>query len=288
MTALALIASSCADTDPTSQPPEGSADATSTTSPASSTTIQATTVAATTISPTTIPATTIPATALAATTTITQATVPPTTAPSTAPPSTIPAVTTTVADANEAALFAAFTTDEPTFDGEPLQPFVVAAALPEPRFDDTGVALPTGWTAFDVALEDALITNGNTAASVAVAIGGEVVHTAAFGIRAPFISEDRAEPKDRFRIASISKPITAITLLQLVEEGVVGLDEPVGHIVAFELGVSPSSGAAAVTIRRLLNHTSGFGKYDTEFFRGGSTDCRDAARTGITRGGGGG
>ncbi len=37
-----------------------------------------------------------------------------------------------------------------------------------------------------------------------------------------------ATTTDRFRIASISKVITGITVLRLVEQGLVGLDDPVG------------------------------------------------------------
>ena len=182
-------------------------------------------------------------------------------------------------------------TDDPTFEVEPLRPFVLEAAEAAPAapaLDDSGGAAPTGWAAFDRSLQDALLRNGNTAASVAVAIGGEVVHEDAFGLRAPFISDDEAAPGDRFRIASISKPITAITLLQLVEAGAVGLDDEVGQLVADQLQVTPSAGARRLTVRRLLNHTSGFGKYDTQFFRKGADSCEDAARLGIGQGAGSG
>jgi D-alanyl-D-alanine carboxypeptidase len=182
-------------------------------------------------------------------------------------------------------------TDDPTFEVEPLRPFALEAAEASPAapaLDDSGGAAPTGWAAFDRSLQDALLRNGNTAASVAVAIGGEVVHEDAFGLRAPFISDDEAAPGDRFRIASISKPITAITLLQLVEAGAVGLDDEVGQLVADQLQVTPSAGARRLTVRRLLNHTSGFGKYDTQFFRKGADSCEDAARLGIGQGAGSG
>jgi D-alanyl-D-alanine carboxypeptidase len=186
---------------------------------------------------------------------------------------------------------AGLSTDDPTFDVEPLRPFVLEsaeAAPAAPALDDSGGAAPTGWAAFDRSLEDALLRNGNTAASVAVAIGGAVVHEDAFGLRAPFISEDEAVPGDRFRIASISKPITAITLLQLVEAGAVGLDDEVGQLVADQLEVTPSAGARRLSVRRLLNHTSGFGKYDIQFFRNGADSCEGAARLGITLGAGSG
>ncbi|MDX2382082.1 MAG: serine hydrolase domain-containing protein [Acidimicrobiia bacterium] len=164
-----------------------------------------------------------------------------------------------------------FGDDEPTFDPEPLQPFVDLTEL------------PTGWAAFDFFLADALLRNGNTAASVAVSIGGEIVHRAAIGERAP-LPVDAAEPQDRFRIASISKTLTAITLLGLVEDGIVGLDEPIGRRVAEHVGLTSSPASIeAITPRHLLNHTAGFGKYRTVFFGGGADDCTDAARIGLDR-----
>lgn len=183
-------------------------------------------------------------------------------------------------------------TDDPTFEVEPLRPFEVQvaeeAAPSGPGLDDAGSAGSTGWAAFDANLDAALLINGNSAASVAVSIGGDVVHSRGFGLRAPLINDDITGADDRFRIASISKTITAITLLQLVEQGVVGLDEEVGQRIADELGITPSGGARRVTVRRLLNHTSGFSKYDTQFFRKGADSCHDAARIGMQRGAGSG
>lgn len=145
----------------------------------------------------------------------------------------------------------------------------------------------TGWAAFDAALEAALIGPGNTAASVAVSIGGDVVHRAAFGVRDP-ATGDRVGVDDRFRIASISKTITAIVALRLVEQGAVGLDEPIGQVVADHIEAGPIGSSARLTLRQLLTHRSGFGKYDTAFFRGGATDCPAAARQGLASGAAGG
>ncbi len=166
--------------------------------------------------------------------------------------------------------------DEPTFDAEPIEPFV---ADPPPSDDPL-----TGWAAFDENLRDALLRNGNVSASAAVMIDGDIVHTVAFGNRT-FGRVDPAEPVDRFRIASISKTLTAIALLQLVESGVVGLDEPVGRRVAEYVGVAtPSAAVASITPRQLLDHTAGFGKYQSVFFGKGAEDCRAAAAIGLSRG----
>jgi len=219
-----------------------------------------------------------------------------TTAPPTSQVTTVPPDTTGVPEATDGV-------DEPTFD---LGPEVVLD-VDVTRFpvDDAGVGggapattvapavpgepspLPTGWAGFDASLEAALVRPGNTAASVAVLIGGDVVHRAAFGVRDP-AAGDEAAPDDRFRLASISKTITAIVAMQLVDAGVIGLDDPVGQLVADHTGGVARGGSAALTLRQLLTHRSGFGKYDTAFFRGGAVDCPDAARQGLQSGASGG
>jgi D-alanyl-D-alanine carboxypeptidase len=61
---------------------------------------------------------------------------------------------------------------------------------------------------------------------------------------------------DRFRIASITKTFVATLVLQLVAEGKLGLDDPVESRLP---GVVPNGGA--ITLRELLNHTSGLFDY---------------------------
>ena len=141
----------------------------------------------------------------------------------------------------------------------------------------------TGWAAFDAELARSVLGGGSDAVSVAVSVDGEIVHESAFGARVPG-TFDVVDTTDRFRIASISKTITAIAVLQLVEDGVVGLDDPVGSIVASAVGVEPSSAAAAgITVRQLLTHTSGFPQYEDLFFRNQVGSCREAAAVGFSR-----
>ena len=122
-----------------------------------------------------------------------------------------------------------------------------------------------------------MLGGGSDAVSVAVSIDGEIVHEAAMGARVPD-TFDAVETTDKFRIASISKTITAITALQLVEEGLVGLDDPIGSIVAEAVGVAaPSAGVPELTVRRLLTHTSGFPQYESLFFRNQVGSCEEAA-----------
>ncbi len=67
---------------------------------------------------------------------------------------------------------------------------------------------------------------------------------------------DAVAPDDYFRIASITKPMTSVMVLQLVEEGLVELDEPVATYLGDDwLGAHP--GGPVITVRQLLNHTNG-------------------------------
>jgi D-alanyl-D-alanine carboxypeptidase len=73
------------------------------------------------------------------------------------------------------------------------------------------------------------------------------------------------EPSDLFRIGSTTKPFTATIVLQLVDEGKLKLDDKISE---FNFGVK-IPGADKISIRHLLNHTSGLFGFDDdeEFFK---------------------
>ena len=120
--------------------------------------------------------------------------------------------------------------------------------------------------------------------SVAVALNGHIVHTQAFGAANPYTGE-AATTSSRFRIASISKTLLAIATMRLVQDGKLGLDDPVGGRLLSDLGVAPGDPAiAGITLRQLLSHTSGFPEYQRTFFGGGVPTCRDAAKRSLARG----
>ncbi|BCJ61957.1 D-alanyl-D-alanine carboxypeptidase [Micromonospora endophytica] len=66
------------------------------------------------------------------------------------------------------------------------------------------------------------------------------------------------KPEMRHRIGSITKTFIATTVLQLVDEGRLGLDDPIGTWLP---DLVPGEPGAQVTVRMLLNHTSGIGNY---------------------------
>jgi CubicO group peptidase (beta-lactamase class C family) len=107
-----------------------------------------------------------------------------------------------------------------------------------------------------------------------VARNGRVVHHEAFG--KADLEAGRPMAKDSiFRIASQTKAITSTAVMMLVEEGRIGLGDPVSrYLPAFAsttVAVAPPAGAVAgspvsavparrpITIRDLLTHTAGIG-----------------------------
>jgi CubicO group peptidase (beta-lactamase class C family) len=68
-----------------------------------------------------------------------------------------------------------------------------------------------------------------------------------------------------FWIASMSKPITAIAVLMLMEEGKLSLDDPIAKYVPELAGLkTPDGKTPRITLRHLLTHTSGMGEATDE------------------------
>ena len=65
-------------------------------------------------------------------------------------------------------------------------------------------------------------------------------------------------PDMQHRVGSISKTFTAAAVLQQVESGQIGLDTPIGHYLP---QLVPGERGNAITIRTLINHTSGLAEY---------------------------
>ncbi|MFE7216024.1 serine hydrolase domain-containing protein [Streptomyces sp. NPDC057611] len=62
----------------------------------------------------------------------------------------------------------------------------------------------------------------------------------------------------RHRVGSITKPFTAAAVLQQVESGRIGLDAPIGRYLP---RLVPGERGDAITVRMLINHTSGLAEY---------------------------
>ena len=125
-------------------------------------------------------------------------------------------------------------------------------------------------------LESSLQEHKIPAAVAMAATSGKVTYTGAFGKR-DSKSGVAVTPDSIFMIASMTKPVTSVAAMQLVEQGKLKLDEPASTYIP-ELGslqvlhgFEPGTGkpilkpaTKPVTLRTLLTHTSGF-VYDTWF-----------------------
>ena len=65
----------------------------------------------------------------------------------------------------------------------------------------------------------------------------------------------RAMPDTIFHAASIGKPVVGVTVMKLVEDGLIGLDDDVSGALPFRVA-HPRSAAPSITLRRLLTHTA--------------------------------
>jgi methyl acetate hydrolase len=103
----------------------------------------------------------------------------------------------------------------------------------------------------------------------AAATGSETIYQGAFGKRD--LGKDDAMTADSvFWIASMTKAITTAAGMQLVEQGKLSLDEPIGKILpdlaspqvleGFDASGNPKLRPAkgAITLRQLMTHTAGF------------------------------
>lgn len=100
--------------------------------------------------------------------------------------------------------------------------------------------------------------------SLAISRGGRLVLQQAYGEADP-VSGENLTPRHIFRIASVSKPITAVGILRLVEMGRLRLDDRVfgpGGLLEEDFPVSHSDLAASITVDQLLSHTVGAWKND--------------------------
>jgi CubicO group peptidase (beta-lactamase class C family) len=70
-------------------------------------------------------------------------------------------------------------------------------------------------------------------------------------------------PDDEFRAGSIMKPFVAVVILQLVEEGLFSLDDPMTAVLPASV-TDRFAGSDQITVRMLLNHTSGIPEWSTE------------------------
>ena len=95
--------------------------------------------------------------------------------------------------------------------------------------------------------------------AIAVSHDGKLVLNRGFGV-ADETTGAAVTPEHLFRIASVSKPITSVTVFKLIEQGRLGLDDLVfgekGRLGS-DFGAALPERVREITVRHLLTHTCG-------------------------------
>ncbi len=103
------------------------------------------------------------------------------------------------------------------------------------------------------------------AVSMAAIRDGRIDWVEAYGVAS--LGGPKATTRTLFGAASMSKPLTAVGVLKLVEDGKIDLDANVNqYLKRWKIPQSAFTIEKMVTVRELLNHTSGIGSHNGAFY----------------------
>ena len=112
------------------------------------------------------------------------------------------------------------------------------------------------------AMQSDIAANDRSGSVTVVVTKDKVVHLEAVGLADP-AAKTPMRPDSVFWIASMTKPVTAVAILMLQDEGKLNVADPIAkHIPAFAGLKTPSGQPANLTIAQALTHTSGLGEGD--------------------------
>ncbi|MFN3422015.1 MAG: serine hydrolase domain-containing protein, partial [Armatimonadota bacterium] len=108
------------------------------------------------------------------------------------------------------------------------------------------------WRTFEAYMFERMSKTRLPGLSIAIVKDGEVIYARGFGFR-DLDSGAPMTPQTRVGIGSVTKSFTALSIMMLVEEGKISLDDPVDKFVPISL--RPFN--EPVRIWHLLTHSSG-------------------------------
>ena len=105
-------------------------------------------------------------------------------------------------------------------------------------------------------IDRTVIEHGVPSISVAAAMGRSEIWSYASGL-AEKETQTLATPSTSYRLASVSKPITAVAIMLLADRGVIDLDAPANDYLGEQKILATAGRAEDVSIRRLMSHRGG-------------------------------
>ncbi|MBN1537347.1 MAG: beta-lactamase family protein [Anaerolineales bacterium] len=130
----------------------------------------------------------------------------------------------------------------------------LATHLAQANQEANGISQGNSYEEIDAYIEKQLDTLKIPAASLAIIEGDKIVHTKGFSVTGS--GGETPTPQTPFFIGSLTKSFTALAVMQLVEAGKIDLDAPVQTYLPWFTLADPQA-AAQITVRHLLNQTSG-------------------------------
>jgi CubicO group peptidase (beta-lactamase class C family) len=114
------------------------------------------------------------------------------------------------------------------------------------------------YPAIDKIYQDYAAKNHYPGLAYGLVVDGKLVHSGGFGYT-DVAHKTPATPKSAFRIASMTKSITAMAILKLRDEGKLQLDAPVSNYIPEAAKLTYlTADAPAMTVRNLMTHSAGF------------------------------
>jgi CubicO group peptidase (beta-lactamase class C family) len=108
------------------------------------------------------------------------------------------------------------------------------------------------------------------AVSIAVVHGGRIDWAKGYGVR-EHGKTDRVDSTTLFQAASISKPVSAVVALRMVDKGELALDEDVNRkLQSWKVPENEFTRKQPVTLRRLLSHSAGLTMHGVPEFAAGA------------------
>jgi CubicO group peptidase (beta-lactamase class C family) len=126
----------------------------------------------------------------------------------------------------------------------------------------SGLSLPDA-KACDETIQSFLEEQGTPGLSIAIAKDGRLFYSRGFGV-VDEATKEPVQPYHRFRIAGLSKTITAVAVMKLIEEGKLSLDDKVfgdeglfkkGLLLEFDI---TDDRVFDITVGQLLMHSAGW------------------------------
>jgi CubicO group peptidase (beta-lactamase class C family) len=139
----------------------------------------------------------------------------------------------------------------------PSQCITTLHALPT-----TGTYLPA-LGSFDEAILTYMETNHIPGASIAIVKNGRLLYARGYGY-ANVEEKTPVTPTSQFRLASVSKPITSVAIMTLVQSGKLKLEDRIFPLLGLKPFLPPGGQAEprlnSITVRHLLEHAGGWNR----------------------------